>query len=722
MEEQETIIENFTKEHLNNTIPASTTPNLILPQFHPPISNGGVGCKLQRHFHNWTLITNDQMALEVIKHGYLPKFKEHPPLVQNPAPFEYESNETQKLAIDTELHHFLENGVIEPVKDLNSPGYYSCVFVHPRSNDSPNKWRLIFDISNLNKFLIAPRFKMESTTTVRHFLKLNHFAVKLDLSDAFLHVPLHKSFRKYMRFFHRGKAYQFRSICFGANFSPYIFSYLINTVMKFFHKLSIDICAYLDDMLAQHLVSSIMATQINFVVQVMSHLGWTVNLVKSILDPRQLMDYIGLHINFVNGMVYPPQDRWEKIQTLCTQFLAADQATAQQWSSLLGLLTSCQDITHMGRLWIRPLQFQVNQYWINRQNLWTVIPISPECKQAITWWTNKSNVMDGVPWTYPDPQVTLYSDSSTQGWGGTMENQKVSGKWTPDFAQQHINVKELQAAWETMQHFLPHIKNKSVMIATDNTSTVCYLNKLGGTKSTTLFNLTVKVLLWCQQHNITLRARHIPGRFNVVSDQLSRMGQIVTTEWSIHPSVIDHISLLWEKPQVDLFATQYNAKLPLYYSPVPDPKALGVDSMSHPWNSLIGYAYPPQALLQKVLNKVKTDQSIVYLIAPAWSSRSWFPTLLSLLTDYPRKIKPVKKLLKQPLSNIFHQSPQILNLHAWKLSGNISHTRAFQKALPTASPRDVEMLQTGSMRQGGESTVIGVINGKLIHSKSLSLN
>ena len=722
MEEDEIIIEDFTKEYLNHTLPASQHSDLILPNFHQPISKGGVGCKIQRHYFNWTQITQDEMALEVVRNGYMPKFKEHPPLVSNPEPFEYNSTEIQKIAIDHEIQHFLENGVIEPVTDLTSPGFYSCVFVRPRSNDSPDRWRLIFDISTLNQHLIAPRFKMESPSTVRQFLKLNAFAVKLDLSDAFLHVPLHKSFRKYMRFFHRGIAYQFRSICFGANFSPYIFSYLINTVMKFFHKLSIDICAYLDDMLSQHLVPSTLVQQIHFVVQVMTSLGWTVNLNKSILDPRQLMDYIGLHISFTQGLVFPPQDRWEKIQLLCQEFLQKSQDTAQNWSKLLGLLTSCQDITPMGRLWLRPLQYQLNSYWINRRNLHTIIPISPNCKTAIKWWTVKEHVMPGVPWTHPDPEFTLYTDSSDLGWGGTMNNLQISGQWSTEMIHQHINVKELQATWEVMKHFLPQIQNHVVLIATDNSSVVCYLNRLGGTRSFTLMDLTVKILMWCQDNNITLRARHIPGRLNVLSDMLSRKGQIITTEWSLHPEIISQISQIWETPQVDLFATKHNHKLPLYYSPVPDPAALGVDCMSHPWSTMIAYAYPPQALIPQVLNKIKKDQASVFLIAPAWSSRSWYPTLLSLLVDFPRKLPVHKKLLKQPHTNMFHKNPAVLNLHVWKLSGNTLLAKDFQNKLPNASPTDVEQLQTNSMKPNGKSLCVGVINKKLIHAKLMKSN
>ena len=716
------IIENFTKQFLNDTVPAHSVDHLILPKFKQPQSNGGVGCQIQANYFNWTLITQEKVALDIVQNGYKPHFKSKPPLVKNPEPHEYDLSEIQKEALDIEVQHFLDQNVIEPVNDLNSPGYYSCLFVRPRSNDSPNKWRCIFDISNLNKYILAPKFRMESTSTVRNFLKLNNYAVKLDLSDAFLHVPLHKNYRKYMRFFHRGRPYQFKSICFGANFSPYVFSYLINVVMKYFHKLNIDICAYLDDMLGQNPVPSTIKSQIKFVVQVMTHLGWTVNFDKSILDPTQLMDYIGLHIDFQLGMVYPPQDRWDKIQTLCKQFLNLNAATAKLWCSLLGLLTSCQDLTFFGRLWLRPIQLHLNNYWKNRKNLFQIIPVTQTCKEAIQWWTYNPNVMKGVPWTHPPPQLTIFTDSSNSGWGGTLENQTVSGIWTHPFIQEHINLKEMAAVEETLKYFKSSIQNKSIMIASDNSSTVSYLNKLGGTKSQSLLDKTVDILLWCKDHNITLRARHIPGRYNVISDQLSRRGQIISTEWSIHPSVINQIAAIWEKPHIDMFATRYNAKLNLYYSPVPDPKALAVDALAQSWENTIGYAYPPQALLQRVLNKINQENCIIYLVAPAWSSRSWYPSLLNLLIDHPRRVNPSRKLLKQPISSVYHQNPAQLNLHVWKLSRNTCWQKAFQNLLPKASARDVDKLQINCMRPAGDYMLVGVINGKSIRSKLLNNN
>ena len=90
-------------------------------------------------------------------------------------------------------------------------------------------------------------------------------------------------------------------------------------------------------------------------------------------------------------------------------------------------------------------------------------------------------------------------------------------------------------------------------------------------KSGSLCALLWRILSWC-----TLKACHIPGRLNVIADKLSRLGQTIQMEWSLHPEVFKAICSRWHQPQVDLFATRFNNKLPQFVSPVLDPP--GMDS------------------------------------------------------------------------------------------------------------------------------------------------
>ena len=89
----------------------------------------------------------------------------------------------------------------------------------------------------------------------------------------------------------------------------------------------------------------------------------------------------------------------------------------------------------------------------------------------------------------------------------------------------------------------------------------------------------------------------------MMADLLSRSNQVLSTEWSLHPQVFKQICQKWFNPQVYLFATRLNHKLPLYVSPVPDPNAWDIDALNINWSGLTAYAYPPMALLHRVIQK-----------------------------------------------------------------------------------------------------------------------
>ena len=128
-------------------------------------------------------------------------------------------------------------------------------------------------------------------------------------------------------------------------------------------------------------------------------------------------------------------------------------------------------------------------------------------------------------------------------------------------------------------------------------------------------------------------------------------------------------------PQVDLFATSLNTKLPLYVSPIPVPKAWAVDALNISWENLVVYAFPPTALLPKVVQKLQSQICRIIFIAPGWPTKPWFWDLVEMSLDIPRQLPPIRTLLKQPLNNQYHANPTSLNLHVWYLGVHSQRTR-----------------------------------------------
>ena len=155
---------------------------------------------------------------------------------------------------------------------------------------------------------------------------------------------------------------------------------------------------------------------------------------------------------------------------------------------------------------------------------------------------------------------------------------------------------------------------------------------------------------------------------NLVADQLSRSQQTLHTEWSLNPKIFRWLSQIDFQPQIDLFATRFNHKLPQYVSPVPDPKALAVDALEMNWSGLHLYSFPPTALCPPVVKKLINSQSCrMLLVAPLWETKEWLQDLLALSIRKPIALPLKENLLKQPHLEVFHQNLRSLNLHAFWL-------------------------------------------------------
>ena len=139
---------------------------------------------------------------------------------------------------------------------------------------------------------------------------------------------------------------------------------------------------------------------------------------------------------------------------------------------------------------------------------------------------------------------------------------------------------------------------------TGRVSMVSSLRQGWGMKSGPLCALLWRILTWCARKQVILKARHIPGQLNVIADKLSRLGQTIQMEWTLHQQFFKTICSRWHQPQVDLFAIRFNNRLPLFISPVPDSQAWAVDALSLSWEDLVLNTFPPAAILGKVVEKL----------------------------------------------------------------------------------------------------------------------
>ena len=385
---------------------------------------------------------------------------------------------------------------------------------------------------------------------------------------------------------------------------------------------------------------------------------------------------MGYEYHLDSALVKPTQERWLKLQDLILQLRSKHVLTARCLMSLIGLLASTEKMVPEGRLHMRPFQFHLKEHWRYPQWLDSLLPCTEAISAHLDWWQNPTNVMRGADLHPKDHSIQFFTDASNEGWGAHLDQSSTKGLWSDREKRLHINVLELKAVSLALRSFKDQCQNQTVLVATDNSTVVAYIDKQGGTHSAEMCTLLWKIMTWCHHYHITHKSQTHSRVSECDGRPPARSNQVQSTEWSLHLQVFKQICQKWFTPHVDLFATHLNHKLPLYVSPVPDPNAWDIDDLNLNWMGLTAYAYPPTALLHRVIQKMRQCHCLIIVIAPGWPGMPWFWDLVQLSAEIPLQLPVSTTLLKQSHNYVFHSYPQHLNLHAWCLGVDSSKNKA----------------------------------------------
>ena len=554
---------------------------------------------------------------------------------------------------------------------------------------------------------------METPETITTSLQTGEWVTSIDFKDAYFHIPIHSQSRKYMRFHLQGQSCQFKALPFGLSTAPMEFTVVTKEVKLMALQKGIRTHQYLDDWLVRASTHDTCLQHTQTLVTLCQELGWLVNREKSELVPQQVFNFVGYQYDLKEGRVRPTQERWQTLTDKIRSILSDPVCPVRKFMSLIGLLTATDKQVHLGRLHMRPIQWHLKNNWRVPESLEKVIPVpkSPPPRSKVVAGGKQCATRSTIT-----PSKTCSADlyrRIKRRVGRSLGRPHCKRNLVPSREQvTHKPLRAKSGSSSSKRVFRTLICNKTVLMATDNTTVVAYINKEGGMKSGSLCALLWRILSWCTRQQVTLRARHIPGRLNVIADKLSRLGQTIQTEWSLHPAVFQAVCSRWHQPQVDLFATRFNNKLPQFVSPVPDPQAWAVDALSLSWEDLDPYAFPPAAILGKVVEKLQDYPcNRIILVAPGWPNMPWFWDLVAMSSQIPLCLPNIPNLVSQPFNQVLHRNLSNLNLHAWLLEPQQSRSKAslrqwqHELRLLKEDQPDLSVRQSGPFLQSGASVI-----------------
>ena len=281
-----------TQLKLTREIPKNVHP-LLKDLFTEDIPVIPLAGRLKHFTKNWEKITNDQNILKVIR-GLKLDFIQKPHQNQGPHPIRMGKEDRHLMQL--EIESMLEKGAIQPTKPSKDQ-FVSTVFLREKKDGGQ---RPIINLKKLNKIIPYIHFKMESISLLKDLLEQDDLMVKLDLKDAYFSVALHVSMRRYMRFRWEGTLYEFICLCFGLGPGPRIFTKIMKVPITLLRRLNIRLIIYLDDMLILGRTIEEAIKNLNTVIYFLEHLGFVINIKKSVTFPTREIEFLGFLVNSTN--------------------------------------------------------------------------------------------------------------------------------------------------------------------------------------------------------------------------------------------------------------------------------------------------------------------------------------------------------------------------------------------------------------------------------------
>ena len=607
-----------------------------------------------------------------IRAGARWKFKEHPTLTSQPI-FQHCRQEQRELLVAAAQQLVAKGAVsVLSAEQHNTPGFYSPIFLRPKPT---GELRPIIDLSRLNKHIVCPHFKMETVQSIRQSLQPGEWCTQIDIKDAYLHIPVQRKFRKYLRFAVDGVVYEFKTLPFGLNVSPRIFTQVLKPVLGHLRRQGILVHGYLDDWIIRGAHPGITERSTNSTLQLLTDLGWVINWDKCSLTPSQNFTFLGILFNTFRNTVAPGAKGLNSLLSDIKGLRPNTWTTARAVSSLLGKAKHWALYTKRGRLHLRKSQAWLRERWTQDRTNWDhPVLVDGVLLRQLRWWTLPGNTEPGVPLHTPLASQDLYTDACATGWGAKLGALTASGRWLHSLMDLHINRLELKAVYQACLAFQGQLEGKVTRVYIDNSTAVTYIAKQGGTRSKELTSDARKLLTWCDKHKVTLLPVHISGALNVEADRLSRTGQLLASEWCLDRAEFERVRAELGTPMLDLFALPTNRVVSRFYSPVPYQEAEAVDALSQYWPAgVLLYAYPPTALVPQVIRKVRQERGLtIILIAAVSPTKPWHADLLELAQREPLPVAREQGSLWQVPAGCSerqeHPNPHLFNLGAWLLA------------------------------------------------------
>ncbi|KAK3087671.1 hypothetical protein FSP39_008985 [Pinctada imbricata] len=583
--------------------------------------------RLSQHIDHWKEGGASEFILNVVREGYRLPFKEKPT---------HEVLKNNKSALDNpnivseEIDKLLVKKCIQEIDHV--PKVVNPLTV---AFNKAGKPRLVLDCRHVNKFLHDFKFRLEDVSTAREMFDKNDFLFGFDLKSAYHHIEIYDEDREYLGFLwkHEGKEryFIFNVLPFGISVAAYIFTKVTRVLIEKWRSMGIRILMYLDDGLCADVSYDKAMSLSQFVKQDLIKFGFLIADEKCQWEPVKQITWLGFDWNMHSEVIKVTQGRLDSLLVSLSSLLARYERNVlcihvKELASVAGKVISMEAaVGHVCRLRTRAMYNCI----LSRSSWKSKVILTKDVIDEVQFWLDKIVTLNGRSLkTHRTSEYTnvVFSDASDMGFGAYIENingTEVTGIWSEQESEQSSTWRELMAVSRSIDMLSDHLTSQCVKWCVDNKN-VTHILEVGSRKPV-LQNIALDILAKCRHFDIHLVPFWISRTQNIRADNLSKCCD--SDDWSIKADIFAHIDYVWGPHTVDRFASDYNTKCIRFNSRWWCRNTEGVNAFSQNWQGENNWFVPPPKLVNKVINKMKTDHAEGTLVIPNWRSAPYWPLL-----------------------------------------------------------------------------------------------
>ena len=414
----------------------------------------------------------------------------------------------------------------------------------PKKNS--NKFRTIFHLSypksgsnSINFSISKEDFSLQYVTIDDAIEGIKRFGsgcflAKTDIESAFRLVPVHPDDYELLGMCWEGEYYYDKVLPFGLRSAPSIFnkfSDALEWILLNKRKISF-VCHILDDFLlieppaAMPPFDSTCQQSLTDMLSTFETINIPIAQGKT-QGPSQVLEFMGILLDTIKMQARLPTDKIEKLHAIFGQFQHRKSCTLKELQSLIGTLNFACKVVPPGRPFLQRMialtrnvkkqhhHIKLNSGFFQDLQMW---------KEFILNW-NGANFFLSSEW-HDSSTLDMHTDASgTLGFGGIFGTKWFQGKWRPHqkLGQPGISIswQELFAIVVACQIWGNLLHDHRITFHCDNEAVVSIINTKRS-RIPRVMDLLRHLTLLTLQHNIYIRAVHIPGKHNDIADSISR--------------------------------------------------------------------------------------------------------------------------------------------------------------------------------------------------------